>query len=94
MFWFKRCPRCAGDLYEDNDQFGQFVTCVQCGFSKDIAEKMADPGVINLEPVPAPVVPKEENGKKRRLSHGGRHFSRTFSRGGEDSGPSYFSAGA
>jgi hypothetical protein len=34
------------------------------------------PPVISLEPVPAPVVPKEEGGR-RRISHGGRHFVRT-----------------
>ena len=80
MFWFKRCPRCAGDLFEENDQYGSFITCMQCGFSKDIHERLADPGSISLEPIPAPLVPKSEGGKRRRLSHGGRHFSRTFDR--------------
>ena len=80
MFWFKRCPRCSGDLFEETDQFGAFVTCLQCGFSKDIHEQLVDPGVVSLEPVPAPIVPKVEGGKRRRLSHGGHHFSRTFAR--------------
>lgn len=83
MFWFKRCPRCSGDLYEDNDQYGQFITCVQCGFSKDIYNKVEGPLDVNVEPVPVPEVPKVENGKRRRMSHGGRHFSRTFARWGE-----------
>jgi hypothetical protein len=43
MFWFKRCPRCSGDLFEETDQYGSFITCMQCGFSKDIFEKLADP---------------------------------------------------
>ena len=80
MFWFKRCPRCSGDLFEETDQFGIFVTCLQCGFSKDIHEQMVNPGAVSLEPVPAPIIPKAEGGKRRRLSHGGRHFSRTFAR--------------
>jgi hypothetical protein len=80
MFWFKKCPRCSGDLYEEGDQYGNYVTCVQCGFCKDIHEKLSDPGDISLEPVPAPSVPKSEGGKRRRLSHGGRHFGRTFAR--------------
>jgi hypothetical protein len=25
------------------DQYGSFITCMQCGFSKDIFEKLADP---------------------------------------------------
>ena len=80
MFWFKRCPRCSGDLFEETDHFGIFVTCLQCGFSKDIHDPMVDPGAVSLESVPAPMVPKGEGGKRRRLSHGGRHFSKTFAR--------------
>jgi hypothetical protein len=80
MFWFKKCPRCSGDLYEESDQYGSYVTCVQCGFCKDVHQKLTDPGAISVEPSPAPSVPKSEGGKRRRLSHGGRHFSRTFAR--------------
>ena len=80
MFWFKGCPRCSGDLFEDRDQYGPFVTCVQCGFSKDVMKKLEEPLRISLEPLPPPVVPKAEGGKRRRLSHGGRHFSRAVSR--------------
>jgi hypothetical protein len=80
MFWFKRCPRCSGDLYEETDLYGKFITCMQCGFSKDVSEKLADPSSISVDPTPAPVVPKFQGGKRRRLSHGGRHFSRTFNR--------------
>ncbi len=31
MFWLKRCPRCEGDLYEDEDTYGRYVACLQCG---------------------------------------------------------------
>ncbi len=78
MYWFKRCPRCSGDLYEENDRYGSFITCMQCGFSKDTMVKLTDPGDIRLEPVPAPVVPKFEGAKRRRTSHGGRHFAKTM----------------
>ena len=30
MFWLKCCPRCGGDLYEDSDMHGSFITCLQC----------------------------------------------------------------
>jgi len=26
-----RCPRCNGQLYEESDRFGRYVTCLQCG---------------------------------------------------------------
>ncbi len=81
MFWFKCCPRCSGDLFKDSDQYGPFVTCLQCGFSKDIASQVEGPQKLTAEPVPAPVAPPPEGSKRRRLSHGGRHFAKTFALG-------------
>ena len=78
MFWFKWCPRCSGDLYADYDQYGPYVTCAQCGFNKDLPQNDEERIVITAEPVPAPVVPELKGGKRRRLSHGGRHFARTL----------------
>ena len=83
MFWFKGCPRCSGDLYQDQDQYGPFITCMQCGFSKDTPGSVEGPLEISVEPVPGPSIPRSEGDKRRRLSHGGRHFSRTFAFGGE-----------
>lgn len=76
MIWFKGCPRCTGDLYRDKDQYGPFVTCAQCGFNKDVPTDGAGLLVISAEPVPAPEIPRWEGGKRRRISHGGRHFTR------------------
>ena len=78
MIWLKRCPRCPGDLFEQNDQYGIFVTCMQCGFSKDVHDKLGDSDEVNVDPVPAPVVPKYEARKRHRLPHGGRHFPEPF----------------
>ena len=78
MFWFKGCPRCAGDLYKDVDQYGPFVTCAQCGFNKDVPTDSLASVNLNAKPVPSPDVPRWEGGKRRRLSHGGRHFTRTL----------------
>ena len=32
----KGCPRCDGDLMEQDDQYGQYLRCMQCGWCKDI----------------------------------------------------------
>ena len=32
MYWLKSCPRCTGDLSEQNDIYGKEILCVQCGF--------------------------------------------------------------
>lgn len=73
MFWFKQCPRCSGDLISERDKYGTFISCMQCGLSKDVTGENIDPAKINWEPVPAPTVDQSESGVKRRLSHGGRH---------------------
>ena len=78
MFWFKLCPRCTGDLFEDRDQYGSFITCMQCGFSKDIPAENLGTFVVNNDPMPAPIAPVSDGVKRRRISHGGRHFSKTF----------------
>ena len=79
MFWFKQCPRCSGDLFEDKDQYGKFITCMQCGFAKDAPNGHRGVMVITAEPVPAPVTPPADTNRKRRISHGGRHFTKTLS---------------
>lgn len=73
MFWLKQCPRCSGDLISERDAFGSFITCMQCGLSKDIKGAKVDPSQMSMEPVPTPTVPQTESGVRRRLSHGGRH---------------------
>ena len=73
MFWFKQCPRCNGDLISERDQYGSFISCMQCGLSKDVKGEKVDPSNISMTPVPAPVVPQSETGVRRRMSHGGRH---------------------
>lgn len=82
MFWFKRCPRCSGDLFEDRDTYGPFITCMQCGFTKDVMSKLDEPLEKSLEPVPVPTVPKSDGIKRRRMSHGGRHTIHTFAQKG------------
>ena len=78
MFWLKGCPRCSGDLYVDQDQYGPFVTCIQCGFSKGVTSQPGQSLLIMAEPVLPPPVPQWDGTKRRRTSHGGRHFARTF----------------
>ena len=38
MIHFKVCPRCHGDLYLTQDIFGKYVSCLQCGFLKDLEQ--------------------------------------------------------
>ena len=67
MFWLKGCPHCKGDLLEANDQYGRYVTCIQCSFSKDVPTGDQRTFVLTAEPTPAPV----------SLTPGGLHRIRT-----------------
>ena len=78
MFWLKRCPRCSGDLYGDHDQYGAFVSCLQCGMARDIVSNLGEPLRLVAAPQVAVTVAQEEGEKRRRISHGGRHFASTF----------------
>ena len=31
MFYFKACPKCQGDLSLEQDSYGSFLKCLQCG---------------------------------------------------------------
>ena len=31
MIYFKACPKCRGELYQDRDAYGHFRKCLQCG---------------------------------------------------------------
>ena len=39
MFWFKACPKCHGDLASDQDPYGRYVSCIQCGHYLSQAEE-------------------------------------------------------
>ena len=39
MIYFNACPKCHGDLTMGRDSYGSFVSCLQCGFMRDIDVK-------------------------------------------------------
>jgi ribosomal protein S27AE len=43
MIKFKGCPRCGGDLILADDVFGKYLSCLQCGFLRDLAERREEP---------------------------------------------------
>ena len=50
MIWFKACPKCrVGDLYLDQDQYGEYIRCFQCGYNQDLPNK----AVTAPQPVPS-----------------------------------------
>ncbi len=39
MYWLKSCPRCQGDLFENNNFYGRYINCFQCGHYLTAAEE-------------------------------------------------------
>jgi DNA-directed RNA polymerase subunit M/transcription elongation factor TFIIS len=39
MMILKGCPRCKGDLYIDRDLDGTYISCMQCGYVKDVDDE-------------------------------------------------------
>lgn len=36
--FLKGCPKCMGDMLLNKDAYGQYVTCLQCGYMKDVTD--------------------------------------------------------
>ncbi len=43
MLLLKTCPRCRGDLHLRSDLDGKFLSCIQCGYARDLPGKTATP---------------------------------------------------
>ncbi len=54
MIYFKCCPKCHGDLTTGRDAYGSFISCLQCGFMRDIDAKSGASAAANTSPV-API---------------------------------------
>ncbi len=31
MMWLKGCPKCSGDLVHEEDEYTEYIKCLQCG---------------------------------------------------------------
>ena len=80
MFWLKGCPRCCGDLYVDQDQYGSFVSCLQCGLNRELASQPGEPLQLTTDPSLPAQLPQwhGDDTRRRRVSHGGRHFAKSL----------------
>jgi hypothetical protein len=59
MFRLKACPRCRGDLREDRDKYGNYATCLQCGYHQSDSEDMVPP--------PLPLISRRGRPRKNML---------------------------
>ena len=50
MYFLKQCPKCNGDLVTDSDQYGDFVSCLQCGLCRDIPVMASGAPIVHTDP--------------------------------------------
>lgn len=41
MIYFGACPKCQGDVALNRDGFGSFLSCLQCGLTRDVKSNPA-----------------------------------------------------
>jgi ribosomal protein S27AE len=57
-----KCPKCGGNLFLDNDHFGWYEECLQCGYTRNLQKvvkvdtEIGDKYVETLSEISAPKV--------------------------------------
>jgi hypothetical protein len=55
-----RCPKCGGNVYLDNDHFGWYEECLQCGYTRNLQKvvkvgtEIGDKYIETLSEISAP----------------------------------------
>ncbi len=57
MYWLKSCPKCRGDLCLEQDHYGAFQTCLQCGYLRELIDRSGNP-VAAVHPLPIKESPR------------------------------------
>ena len=63
MMYFKGCPKCQGDLYLREDMHGKYVSCMQCGYLRDLPKEVAPAPVREVFVIDAPKTVKKSRRK-------------------------------
>ena len=58
MIFFRACPKCQGEIYVTEDQFGKYRTCMQCGWLQDLEAPINQ--AVPAGKAPAPVAVEEQ----------------------------------
>ena len=68
MMYFKECPKCHGDLYTGEDIHGRYVSCIQCGYLRDLPVENAKPLFRETFVIDAPKTAKKRRQKVRQAA--------------------------
>jgi hypothetical protein len=68
MYLLKQCAKCRGDLAIGSDQYGPYISCMQCGRYQDIEIREASPPEVRRGPVqPSPTPVSEREGYRTTI---------------------------
>ena len=68
MMYLKECPKCQGDLYLGEDIHGQYLSCIQCGYLRDLPVEVAQAPVWQTFVIDAPTTAKKPRKKVRQAA--------------------------
>ena len=65
MMYFKECPKCHGDLIAGEDIHGRYLSCIQCGYMRDL---LPHPAMEDTHPLAGKsfVIDAPKTAKKRQ----------------------------
>jgi len=56
MLMKKRCPRCGGNIYIEEDRFGRWGYCLQCGYECGSEKMIKSPEQVPLSGISRPPI--------------------------------------
>ena len=63
MMYLRGCPKCHGDLNAGEDIHGKYVSCMQCGYLKDVPSEDSHPLAEKTFVIAAPKAAKKRQKK-------------------------------
>jgi DNA-directed RNA polymerase subunit M/transcription elongation factor TFIIS len=65
MVYLKECPKCQGDLMSGEDADGRYLSCIQCGYLRELPAENAPVKAWETFVIDAPQTAK----KRRKKDH-------------------------
>ena len=68
MMYLRECPKCNGDLNAEEDIHGKYVSCMQCGYLKDVSSEDSHTLAGKTFVIDAPKAAKKRQKKVRQAA--------------------------
>ncbi|MCH8801230.1 MAG: hypothetical protein IH963_10005 [Chloroflexi bacterium] len=68
MMYLKECPKCHGDLVAGGDRYGEYLSCIQCGYMRDVPAEALRKPALEVFVIDAPKTAKKGRKKVRQAA--------------------------